>query len=635
MKLKTLLSFFAACLFAMSLNAQNFSNEDVPLFSASGPASANGQAPSKGTSQAKDFTSGPNCPADISTDVNPVSYATPTIDLFETQVSGSVDNSVSATDASADTRHVRIFDLGASGVGAMTINEVIIYQDGFDSNDPTDVVDITIYYAAAGSTPPFDVAGFTSVQTVANVSVGSATPGAMVTIPVSASIPAGVVLAIEIYEPGTNVTNFTVGYTDGASDDGSDTWIALGNPATTTIEPLSDFGLTSQVKIDFNATVEGTQSAGLASGSTFPGCTTTNTFDFMDFDGNTTSCSFDVTITDDVAPVIVCSPDVTFNTNPGLCQGTVDYSISAEDECGSGDLDNPGPLTFNLLTGSLPGSQFNVGTTVVTWEVVDEFGNTDMCSFSVTVIDNELPVILDCTDDITQTADAGVCEAAVSIPVPQINDFASDNCSDLTFTNDYNNGGDASGTYPVGTTTVIWTVADQQGNTVTCSFDVTITDDEAPVIASCASDQDVLTSSDGTGDCAALIPDLTAQVSWTDNCPGATLVQSPAAGDAFAGAHGDTQVVTFTATDAAGNSSVCTTTLTLVDDEDPTIDCSAIVTARDTDPGVCTFTMPGMGISRCPCKIRISQWESFTSQRRQTVTIVRNGRGAIIAKRWI
>ena len=54
--------------------------------------------------------------------------------------------------------------------------------------------------------------------------------------------------------------------------------------------------------------------------------------------------------------------------------------------------------------------------------------------------------------------------------------------------NDYNNTSDASDTYPVGTTTITWTVTAAAGNTAMCTQDITVTDDEDPTIT-CASDQ--------------------------------------------------------------------------------------------------------------------------------------------------
>ena len=52
----------------------------------------------------------------------------------------------------------------------------------------------------------------------------------------------------------------------------------------------------------------------------------------------------------------------------------------------------------------------------------------------------------------------------------------------IGLTNDFNNTTDAAGTYPLGTTTVTWTVTDNGGNTATCTQDITVTDGEAPTI---------------------------------------------------------------------------------------------------------------------------------------------------------
>jgi hypothetical protein len=91
-----------------------------------------------------------------------------------------------------------------------------------------------------------------------------------------------------------------------------------------------------------------------------------------------------------------------------------------------------------------------------------------------------------------------------------------------------------------------------------------------------------------------LIDELIAE----DNCSLAadlTITQDPVTGTAFGGAHNDIEVVTMTVEDEAGNSNTCEVYLTVVDDEDPTIDCSAILTNRVADPGLCSFTMPGGG----------------------------------------
>ncbi|NUQ46188.1 MAG: HYR domain-containing protein, partial [Phycisphaerae bacterium] len=107
-----------------------------------------------------------------------------------------------------------------------------------------------------------------------------------------------------------------------------------------------------------------------------------------------------------------------------------------------------------------------------------------------------------------------------------------------------------------GTTTVTYTAEDAAGHTVTCSFDVTVTDDEDPTISGCPSD---ITVNLNQLMCQAV-------VSWTpptaaDNCPSATLNSSHNPGDTFG--NGPT-LVTYTATDAVGNTTLCTFTVTVV-----------------------------------------------------------------------
>ena len=96
------------------------------------------------------------------------------------------------------------------------------------------------------------------------------------------------------------------------------------------------------------------------------------------------------------------------------------------------------------------------------WTVTDLSGNTNNCSQDITVTDDEDPTIT-CAAGQTQTADAAACTAAVTVTGPA----TGDNCGVATIVNDFNGTANASDTYPVGTTTVIWTVTDVLGNTDT------------------------------------------------------------------------------------------------------------------------------------------------------------------------
>jgi hypothetical protein len=65
-----------------------------------------------------------------------------------------------------------------------------------------------------------------------------------------------------------------------------------------------------------------------------------------------------------------------------------------------------------------------------------------------------------------------------------------DNCGIASVTNDFNGLSTLAGAvFPAGLTTVIWTITDNSGNTATCTFTVTVEDNEDPTI-SCVSNQD-------------------------------------------------------------------------------------------------------------------------------------------------
>ena len=121
-----------------------------------------------------------------------------------------------------------------------------------------------------------------------------------------------------------------------------------------------------------------------------------------------------------------------------------------------------------------------------------------MRSFNVTVNDDELPVIADCPTYITQSNDAGQCDAVVTWTEPT----ATDNCTaagSLVWTKSHLPGD----TFPGGTIAVTYTARDAAGNTsLVCSFNVTVNDDELPVIADCPTD---ITQSNDAGQCDGVV----------------------------------------------------------------------------------------------------------------------------------
>jgi len=265
-----------------------------------------------------------------------------------------------------------------------------------------------------------------------------------------------------------------------------------------------------------------------------------------------------VTVNDKEAPVFTdCPRNISVNNDRGSCSAVVTFAAIASDNCGR-----------PTVTYSVPsGSAFPVGTTPVTATATDAAGNTATCTFSVTVVDTEAPVVASLTNITANTA-PGLCDAKVSFATT-----ATDNCGTPTIV--YS---PASGSvFAKGTTTVTATATDAAGNSASTIFTVTVVDSEKPVIASLT---DIAVNT-ALGTCGAPVSFATTA---TDNCPGVTVSYSPASGSVFAKG---TTTVTATATDASGNSASTNFTVTVSDKENPVIASLTGITVN-TAPGLCS-----------------------------------------------
>lgn len=328
---------------------------------------------------------------------------------------------------------------------------------------------------------------------------------------------------------------------------------------------------------------------GLNASGTYPLGTTEVTYVITDLSGNTDTCSFNVTVVDTEAPTVVCAPADTITTSSdgtGNCTAAylTDYTVS--DNCSNDilyvdiQITNGGTTIFSLLDTVMAGNYvinptLELGDNEITYSVTDTNGVTGTCTTTITVVDDEVPAIT-CPSDITVSNDSSLCEAAVTVPAPTV----VENCN-FTVVNDYNGTADASDVYPVGTTTVTFTVTDDGGNTATCAMDVTVEDTEAPIFTFCPTDT-VLNSD--TGLCGAVY--IYSMPTFTDNCPGATQQLTSGLPSLSIFPVGTT-TVEYTATDAAGNTSICSFTVTVNDVEAPLlVDCPDDQTLTN-DPGVC------------------------------------------------
>ena len=132
--------------------------------------------------------------------------------------------------------------------------------------------------------------------------------------------------------------------------------------------------------------------------------TTTVTYYLLDAAGNTSTCSFEVTVVDEENPMAICPADITFNLDAGECEKVYSFNLEGTDNCG----------VVNSWSIPESGHHFEIGTTTVTIYVEDEAGNVNSCTFDVTVVDYQDPdPSLVCNNLVNLSLDAS-CEACIT-----------------------------------------------------------------------------------------------------------------------------------------------------------------------------------------------------------------------------
>jgi hypothetical protein len=192
-----------------------------------------------------------------------------------------------------------------------------------------------------------------------------------------------------------------------------------------------------------------------------------------------------VTTDPDVTPPVITMPgNIIVAADPGSCGTTVTYATpTATDNCSA---------SVALTSGASSGSFFQVGVNTITYTATDPYGNSSPENFTVTVNDEENPVVT-----CPGTFFAG-CNTVVNYPIPTV----SDNCPAATVS--LVSGPATGGIFVPGTTTVTYQGEDASGNTSSCSFDVIVdTESTAPtsitasILSVCAGEPVVLTVNGG------------------------------------------------------------------------------------------------------------------------------------------
>lgn len=273
-------------------------------------------------------------------------------------------------------------------------------------------------------------------------------------------------------------------------------------------------------------------------GTIFPIGTTMVTATAFDSQQNSNTCTFPVTVKLDQTPPTLVMPSPMVVPCTSAAGAIVNYSVSAIDNCTN---------NFTLLVSPQSGSQFPIGTTLVTCVATDGAGNQTNGTFSVKVLG-------DCAADCIQLE----CPPGITvdaIPQPDFPERASgalvnfqpaaaNSCGGPI----YLSSSPPSGSFfPIGTNQVTCVASDNAGQSKTCLVQIVVRDVTPPQFP--VPDSYVVECTSLDGGATVSFP-----FAATDNSGVApTLIYDPPSGSHFA--PGAT-LVTGTALDAAGNRTV-------------------------------------------------------------------------------
>ena len=307
------------------------------------------------------------------------------------------------------------------------------------------------------------------------------------------------------------------------------------------------------------------QTAGLESGEMFPVGTTTNTFEITDEDDNVTTCSFDVVVNDNEAPIVI--------TNNYTAALDVTGSIIITGE----DIDNGSSDNCEIISYELDIYEFScedLGENTVTLTVTDANGNTSSQSAIVTVVDNLGPTIT--VQDFTVALDDQGNAVVTADDIATV----TDNCGTFTYEvniTEFNCDN-------LGNNTVIITATDEYGNTSTANAVLTVEDITAPIVVT----QDITIALNESGVAVITVDDVND--GSTDNCGIFSYGLDTAT---FGCTHIGENEITLTVIDGFGNEGTGTVIVTV---EDPNNYCALNTTDLSFDASVKIYPNPTDGI---------------------------------------
>ena len=296
-----------------------------------------------------------------------------------------------------------------------------------------------------------------------------------------------------------------------------------------------------------------------------------------DDSGNSSSCSFNLTLVDSIKPIINCLGDTLdyFDENCLFVLGDYTNRVIINDNCDN----NP-----TVVQNPSPGI-FLISDTIITLTVTDFSNNSSSCSFNLNLFDSINP-LLTCPLDATEYYNSN-CEFI--IPDYTLSTTSSDNC----YPNPILVQSPSSGTVIFDDTLITITSTDYSGNLTTCTFNITILDTINPTI-SCIPSQTLYLDTV----CNYILPNYMDSISTSDNCDTNLVVtQYPIPNSTI---NSDT-IVIISVTDNSGNNTICEIPVFLLDTINPVISCpnNTIIDNDSSQCGAIYSYLTPLGIDNC------------------------------------
>jgi hypothetical protein len=364
--------------------------------------------------------------------------------------------------------------------------------------------------------------------------------------------------------------------------------VSAAPAAVTTVAALE--ALTGNPAISDNCTADASLvvTATQTSTSTCP-IVITRTYRITDACGNFSTINHTINVDDNTNPTITGTITTTNVEGCGVSAAPAAVTTVAALEALTG---NPAISDNCTADASLVVTSTQTSTSTCpivitrTYTITDACGNFSTINHTINVDDTIAPSF-SCPSNINQAADSGQNYATIVIAIPTVTEA----CGSYTLTNNFTGTSNASGQYPIGTTTVTYTATDTCGNIRTCNFTVTVGDTQAPTMT-CPSTIAI--------QCPSNIPAIYASYTEFVNAGGSAFDNDGIDQSSFAlvsqtsdgNICPETISRIYTISDTNGNATTCTQQIIIDDNTNPTITGT-----------ITTTNVEGCGVSAAPAAV--------------------------------